>query len=174
MFHEWIPKSFVYLRQYRLDLFKKDLLAGITVGIVALPLAMAFAIASGVSPEKGIFTAIIAGFLISALGGSAVQIGGPTGAFVVIVYDILQRTGYEGLSLSMLIAGVLLILFGVFRIGSWIKYVPYSLITGFTSAIAVIIFPLKSEIFSAFPSIICQPVFFCNGPFILKRFLRRI
>jgi SulP family sulfate permease len=140
MFYEWIPKSFVYLRQYRLDLFKKDLLAGITVGIVALPLAMAFAIASGVSPEKGIFTAIVAGFLISALGGSAVQIGGPTGAFVVIVYDILQRTGYEGLSLSTLIAGILLILFGVFRIGAWIKYVPYSLITGFTSAIAVIIF----------------------------------
>ncbi len=140
MFHEWLPKSFVYLRQYDRKLFKKDLLAGITVGIVALPLAMAFAIASGVSPEKGIFTAIVAGFLISALGGSAVQIGGPTGAFVVIVYDILQRTGYEGLSLSTLLAGVILILFGLFRIGSWIKYVPYPLITGFTSAIAVIIF----------------------------------
>ncbi len=140
MFHEWLPKSFVYLRQYDRKLFKKDLLAGITVGIVALPLAMAFAIASGVSPEKGIFTAIVAGFLISALGGSAVQIGGPTGAFVVIVYDVLQRTGYEGLSLSTLLAGLLLVFLGFFRIGSWIKYVPYSLITGFTSAIAVIIF----------------------------------
>lgn len=140
MFHEFVPKSWIYLQEYRWELFKKDALAGITVGIVALPLAMAFAIASGVSPDKGIFTAIVAGFLISALGGSSVQIGGPTGAFVVIVYDVLQRTGYPGLALATFFAGIFLLFFGLFRIGSWIKYVPYSLITGFTTAIAVLIF----------------------------------
>lgn len=116
------------------------MLAGLTVGIIALPLAMAFGIASGVTPERGLFTAIIAGFLISALGGSRVQIGGPTGAFVVIVYDIIQRTGYEGLAVSTLIAAVLLFLFGIFRLGTWIKYVPHPLVTGFTTGIAVIIF----------------------------------
>ncbi|MES2272565.1 MAG: SulP family inorganic anion transporter, partial [Chlamydiota bacterium] len=141
MFHEFIPKSYLYLRAgYKLSTFKKDLIAGITVGIIALPLAMAFAIASGVGPERGLFTAIIAGFLISALGGSRIQIGGPTGAFVVIVYDIIQRTGYEGLAISTLIAAVFLVLLGVFRLGSWIKYVPHPLITGFTTGIAVIIF----------------------------------
>ncbi len=141
MFSEFVPKSFLYLRSgYNLKVFRKDLLAGITVGIIALPLAMAFAIASGTGPERGLFTAIIAGFLISALGGSRVQIGGPTGAFVVIVYDIIQRTGYEGLAVSTLIAAVLLVLFGLFRLGSWIKYVPHPLVTGFTTGIAVIIF----------------------------------
>lgn len=140
IFHEFIPKSYLYLRDYTLNLFKKDLVAGITVGIIALPLAMAFAIASGVTPDKGLFTAIIAGFLISAFGGSRVQIGGPTGAFVVIVYGIIQRTGYEGLALSTLIASALLVLFGVCRIGTWIKFVPYPLVTGFTTGIAVIIF----------------------------------
>jgi SulP family sulfate permease len=141
MFREFIPKSYLYLRSgYTATTFRKDLLAGITVGIIALPLAMAFAIASGATPERGLFTAIIAGFIISALGGSRVQIGGPTGAFVVIVYDIIQRTGYEGLAVSTLIAAVILILFGLFRIGSWIKYVPHPLVTGFTTGIAVIIF----------------------------------
>ncbi len=147
-FHEFIPKSYLYLhRGYRFSTFKKDLLAGLTVGIIALPLAMAFAIASGVDPERGLYTAIIAGFLISALGGSRIQIGGPTGAFVVIVYGIVQRTGYNGLCMSMVIAAFVLILLGVFRIGSWIKYVPHPLITGFTSGIAVIIFSTQIKDF---------------------------
>lgn len=140
MFREWVPQLFISLKQYSFFSFRKDLAAGLTVGIVALPLAMAFAIASGVSPEKGLFTAIVAGFLISALGGSTVQIGGPTGAFVVIVYDVIQRTGYEGLCLAGLLAALLLISCGLFRIGSWIKYVPYPLITGFTTGIALLIF----------------------------------
>jgi SulP family sulfate permease len=141
MFHEFVPKSYLYLRSgYKASTFRKDLLAGITVGIIALPLAMAFAIASGTTPERGLFTAIIAGFLISALGGSRVQIGGPTGAFVVIIYDIIQRTGYEGLAISTLIAAVVLVLFGLFKLGTWIKYVPHPLVTGFTTGIAVIIF----------------------------------
>lgn len=137
---EFIPKSILCLKGYSFGSFRKDLTAGVTVGIIALPLAMAFAIASGVTPERGLFTAIIAGFLISALGGSRVQIGGPTGAFVVIVYDIIQRTGYEGLALSTLIASVILVLFALFKLGSWIKYVPHPLVTGFTTGIAVIIF----------------------------------
>ncbi|MBI5272985.1 MAG: STAS domain-containing protein [Chlamydiia bacterium] len=147
-FHEFIPKSYLYLRSgYRFSTFKKDLIAGITVGIIALPLAMAFAIASGTTPESGLYTAIIAGFLISALGGSRIQIGGPTGAFVVIVYGIIQRTGYNGLCLSMLIAALILVLLGICRIGSWIKYVPHPLITGFTSGIAVIIFSTQIKDF---------------------------
>lgn len=141
MFREFIPKSYIYLRKgYNAAIFRKDLIAGLTVGIIALPLAMAFAISSGVAPERGLFTAIVAGFIISAFGGSRGQIGGPTGAFVVIVYDIIQRTGYEGLAISTLIASILLILLGVFRLGSWIKYIPHPLITGFTSGIALIIF----------------------------------
>lgn len=140
MFKEFIPKSIVCLKDYNLDTFRKDLLAGVTVGIVALPLAMAFGIASGVPPEKGLFTAIIAGFLISFFGGSRVQIGGPTGAFVVIVYDIIQRQGYEGLALATLIAAVILILLGLFRLGTLIKYIPYPLTLGFTAGIAVVIF----------------------------------
>ncbi|MGE5195944.1 MAG: SulP family inorganic anion transporter [Anaerolineae bacterium] len=140
-FQEFIPKSFICLRDhYSWQIFKKDLIAGVTVGVVALPLAMAFAIASGVSPEKGLYTAIVAGFLTSLLGGSRVQIGGPTGAFVVIVYDVIQRHGYEGLCLATLIAAVFLILLGLFRLGTLIKYIPYPLTTGFTSGIAVLIF----------------------------------
>ena len=147
-FHEFIPKSYLYLRSgYKFSTFKKDFIAGLTVGIIALPLAMAFAIASNVGPERGLYTAIIAGFLISLLGGSRVQIGGPTGAFVVIVYGIIQRTGYEGLCMSMVIAAVLLLLLGIFRIGSWIKYVPSSLVTGFTTGIAVIIFSTQIKDF---------------------------
>lgn len=141
MFREFIPKSYLYLRAgYSASHLKKDLVAGITVGMIALPLAMALAIASGVAPERGLFTAIIAGFLISALGGSRVQIGGPTGAFVVVIYDIIQRTGYEGLAISTLIAAVLLILLGLFRVGSWVKFVPHPLIAGFTTGLAVLIF----------------------------------
>lgn len=135
------------LKDYSFSLFRKDLIAGITVGIVALPLAMAFAIASGLSPEQGLYTAIVAGFLISLLGGSRVQIGGPTGAFVVIVAGVMQRHGYEGLVVATLIASVLLILVGLFRLGSWIKFIPYPLVTGFTSGIAVVIFSSQMKEF---------------------------
>ncbi len=140
--HEFVPKSFqcLFRETYNLSVFRKDLQAGVTVGIVALPLAMAFAIASGVTPDKGLVTAIIAGFLISLLGGSRVQIGGPTGAFVVIVYEIIQREGYGGLIAATLIAAVLLIIMALCRLGTWIKYIPYPLVTGFTTGIAVIIF----------------------------------
>lgn len=150
MSKEFTPKLFDCLRDYSTAIFKKDLIAGLTVGIIALPLAMAFAIASGVGPERGLYTAIIAGLLISALGGSRVQIGGPTGAFVVLVYDIVQRTGYSGLCLATMIAAVLLILMGVFRLGSWIKYVPHPLVTGFTSGIALIIFSSQIKDFFGF------------------------
>lgn len=146
--HEFIPKSYLYLRSgYSFFSLKKDLISGLTVGVIALPLAMAFAIASGVTPEKGLYTAIIAGFLISLLGGSRVQIGGPTGAFVVIIYGIIQRTGYQGLCLSTLIASFILIGLGISRIGSWIKYVPTPLITGFTTGIAVLIFSTQIKDF---------------------------
>jgi SulP family sulfate permease len=137
----FVPKSIVCLREgYTRETVMRDLLAGVVVGIVALPLALAFAIASGVPPERGLYTAIIAGFIISALGGSRVQIGGPTGAFVVIVYGIMQRFGYEGLIIVTMMAGVILIILGLARMGALIKFIPYPVITGFTSGIAVIIF----------------------------------
>jgi SulP family sulfate permease len=117
-----------------------DLLAGIIVGIVALPLAIAFAIASGVSPERGMVTAIVAGFIISFFGGSRVQIGGPTGAFIVIVVGVIEKYGYEGLVISTILAGFILIMFGLFRLGAVLKFIPYPLIVGFTSGIAIIIF----------------------------------
>lgn len=120
--------------------FQKDLFAGITVGIVALPLAMAFSIASGLTPDRGLFTAVTAGFLISLLGGSRVQIGGPTGAFVVIVFDIVARHGYEGLAVATIMAGIILIVFALSGFGKIIKYIPYPVTTGFTAGIAVIIF----------------------------------
>jgi len=146
--HEFIPKSIICLRDnYNWSTFRKDLIAGITVGIVALPLAMAFAMASGVDPERGLYTAIIAGFLIAFLGGTRVQIGGPTGAFVVVVYDVVQRHGYEGLLMATLIAGVMLLIMGFSRLGNLIKYIPYPLITGFTSGIAVIIFSSQMKDF---------------------------
>lgn len=140
--HAFVPKSFVclFLEPYRFSTFRKDVQAGVTVGVVALPLAMAFAIASGVGPEKGIFTAIIAGFIISLLGGSRVQIGGPTGAFVVIVYGIVMREGYGGLIAATLIAAVLLVIMGLARMGTLIRYIPYPLVTGFTTGIALMIF----------------------------------
>jgi len=140
IFYMFIPKLFVTLKTYNKDKFIADLIAGVVVGIVALPLAIAFAIASGVSPEKGLYTAIIAGFIISALGGSRVQIGGPTGAFIVIVYGIVQKYGVDGLTVATLIAGVMLIFMGLARLGSIIKFIPYPLIVGFTSGIALIIF----------------------------------
>lgn len=137
---EFKPKLFDTLKHYSKADFMTDLMAGIIVGIVALPLAIAFGIASGVSPEKGIITAIIAGFIISFLGGSKVQIGGPTGAFIVIIYGIIQEYGLEGLMIATMMAGVLLILLGVFKLGTVIKFIPYPIIVGFTSGIAVTIF----------------------------------
>jgi SulP family sulfate permease len=134
------PKLFDTLKNYSRRQFSKDLMAGLIVGIVALPLAIAFAIASGVSPEKGLVTAIIAGFIISALGGSRVQIGGPTGAFIVIVYGIVQAHGVNGLIVATFMAGVMLIIMGLSRLGSVIKFIPHPLIIGFTSGIALIIF----------------------------------
>jgi SulP family sulfate permease len=134
------PKIFDTLKNYNRHQFQKDLMAGLIVGLIALPLAIAFAIASGVSPEKGLYTAIIAGFIISALGGSRVQIGGPTGAFIVIVYGIVQMHGVNGLIIATFMAGIILIIMGLVRLGSIIKFIPYPLITGFTSGIALIIF----------------------------------
>jgi len=134
------PKLFDTLKDYSTTAFGKDLMAGIIVGIVALPLAIAFAIASGVSPEKGLYTAVIAGFIISALGGSRVQIGGPTGAFIVIVYGIIQQYGENGLIIATFMAGIMLMMMGLARLGTVIQYIPYPLIVGFTSGIAVLIF----------------------------------
>ena len=137
---EFKPKLYTALKNYSKELFMADLMAGIIVGIVALPLAIAFGIASGVSPEKGIITAIVAGFIISFLGGSKVQIGGPTGAFIVIIYGIIQEYGIDGLMVATMMAGVLLILLGIFKLGTVIKFIPYPIIIGFTSGIAVTIF----------------------------------
>lgn len=134
------PKLFSLLKHYDRPTLTADVIAGITVGIVALPLAMAFAIASGLPPERGLFTAIVAGFLISLLGGSRVQIGGPTGAFVVIVSGIVAQYGYSGLIWCTLMAGVLLVLFGLFRLGGLIRFIPFPVTTGFTTGIAVVIF----------------------------------
>lgn len=135
-----VPKLVTTLRDYNRRQFLRDLTAGIIVGIVALPLAIAFAIASGVEPERGLYTAIVAGFLISLLGGSKVQIGGPTGAFVVIVYGIVQRYGYDGLAIATMMAGVILIVLGIARLGGAIKFIPFPVTIGFTSGIALIIF----------------------------------
>lgn len=134
------PKLLDTLRSYSRADFLRDMMAGLIVGVVALPLAIAFGIASGVSPEKGIVTAIIAGFVISLLGGSRVQIGGPTGAFIVIIYGIIQQYGEKGLLVATLMAGVLLVLMGLCRLGTVIKFIPYPIIVGFTSGIAVTIF----------------------------------
>ncbi len=135
------PKLITVFREgYTFQLFKQDLLAGIIVGIVAIPLSIAFAIASGVKPEQGLVTAVIAGFLISFLSGSRFQIGGPTGAFIVIVYGIVQKYGYDGLALASIMAGVMLIILGISRMGDVIKYIPYPVTIGFTAGIALIIF----------------------------------
>lgn len=135
------PKSYVVLKQgYNWRLFQKDLYAGLIVGLIALPMVVAFALASGVSPEKGLITAIIGGLVISLLGGSRFQIGGPTAALIVIVYGVLQKHGMEGLMISTLMAGVLLVAFGLLRLGSVIKLIPHPLIVGYTSGIALLIF----------------------------------
>lgn len=134
------PVLFSTFKNYNKEKFLSDLMAGIIVGIVALPLAIAFGIASGVSPEKGLITAIIAGFIISFLGGSSIQIGGPTGAFIVIVYGIIQQFGIEGLAIATVMAGLILVLMGVFKLGTIIRFIPYPIVVGFTSGIALTIF----------------------------------
>ena len=135
-----IPKFFTTIQDYNREQLTRDMIAGVIVGIVALPLAIAFAIASGLPPERGLYTAIVAGFLISLLGGSRVQIGGPTGAFVVIVSGIVAQHGVDGLVIATLMAGFILIAFGVLRLGAAIKFIPYPVTIGFTSGIALIIF----------------------------------
>jgi sulfate permease, SulP family len=141
------PKLFDTLKNYNHQQFARDIIAGGIVGLVALPLAIAFAIASGVTPEKGLYTAVIAGFIISALGGSRVQIGGPTGAFIVIVYGIVQVNGVNGLIIATFMAGAMLILMGFAKLGSVIRFIPYPLIVGFTSGIALIIFSSQMKDF---------------------------
>ena len=138
-FHPFRPRLIDALAGYDRQRFAADVGAGVTVGIVALPLAMAFAIASGVKPEQGIFTAIIAGFLISALGGSQVQIGGPAGAFIVIVYGIVQRYGVANLLIATVLAGFLLFAMGWLRLGVLVRYIPVAIVLGFTNGIAVLI-----------------------------------
>ena len=137
---DFSPKLFYTLRHYDRAKFAKDIMAGIIVGIVAIPLAIAFGIASGVGPTEGLVTAIIAGFIVSALGGSRVQIGGPTGAFIVIIYGIVQQFGLGGLAIATIMAGIMLVLMGIFKLGTIIKFMPYPIIVGFTAGIAVTIF----------------------------------
>ena len=136
----FVPAFITCMREgYSFKLFRADVIAGLTVAIVALPLAMAMAVASGASPDKGLVTAVVAGFFISFLGGSRVQIGGPTGAFVVVIFDVIQRFGFNGLILASIMAGIILVIAGYAKLGKLIKYIPYPVITGFTTGIAVII-----------------------------------
>lgn len=173
----WLPKAIELAitpklyKRIKPKSFLNDIFAGTTVGIVALPLAMAFAIASGVSPEKGLFTAIIAGFLISVLSGSKFQIGGPTGAFVVIIYGVIQRHGYEGLIAATLLAGIFLVIFGLLRIGSYIKYIPYPVTTGFTSGIAVLILSTQIKDFFGLQIKNVPADFLDKWPVFFKNFL---
>jgi SulP family sulfate permease len=141
------PTLFQTFKNYNKEKFLADLMSGLIVGVVALPLAIAFGIASGVTPEKGIFTAIIAGFIISFLGGSTVQIGGPTGAFIVIVYGIVEQYGVQGLAIATVLAGVMLVVMGFLKLGSIIKFVPYPIVMGFTSGIALTIFSTQIKDF---------------------------
>jgi len=173
----WLPKAIEMA--ITPNLYKKikpkfllnDTFAGITVGIVALPLAMAFAIASGVTPEKGLFTAVIAGFLISILSGSKFQIGGPTGAFVIIIYGIILRHGYEGLIAATLLAGIFLIIFGLLRVGSYIKYIPHPVTTGFTSGIALLILSTQIKDFFGLHIANVPAVFLEKWPVFFENFL---
>src|ERR1700744_2088656 len=135
----WLPKSVLCLREYNRHKFLLDLIAGVTVGLVALPLAMAFAIASGLTPQAGIYCAIVTGFLISALGGSKTQIGGPTGAFVVVVAGIVAAHGVDGLFMCTVMAGILLLVMGATGMGSAVKFIPRPIIIGFTNGIAILI-----------------------------------
>lgn len=142
-----VPKSITCLKDYTKEQFMKDFIAGIIVAIIALPLSIALAISSGCSPAQGLYTAIIGGFIISLLGGSRVQIGGPTGAFVVIVYGIIQKHGFTGLTVATIMAGIFLIIMGLLKLGGLLKYIPYSITTGFTSGIAVVIFSTQIKDF---------------------------
>src|SRR5438445_8855469 len=135
----WLPKSVILLRNYDREKFAADLGAGVTVGLVALPLAMAFSISSGVSPQAGLYCAIVTGFVISAFGGSKTQIGGPTGAFVVVVAGIIAKYGIDGLFACTMMAGVMLVLLGVTGMGTAVKYFPRPVIVGFTNGIAILI-----------------------------------
>src|SRR5437588_8079033 len=135
----WLPKSILCLRDYDLNKFLRDVIAGITVGLVALPLAMAFAIASGLTPQAGIYCAVVTGFLISALGGSTTQIGGPTGAFVVVIAGIVAVHGVEGLFMCTVMAGVILVIMGLAGMGAAVKYIPRPIVIGFTNGIAILI-----------------------------------
>src|SRR5436309_13481411 len=147
---QFVPKSIVCLREgYGRGFFLQDLFAGITVGVIALPLAMAFAINSGpgLKPELGLYTAIVAGFVISVLGGSRVQIAGPTGAFMPILYAVVERHGYQGLAIATIMAGMVLLIMALAKLGSMIKFIPYPVTTGFTSGIAVIIFSSQMKDF---------------------------
>jgi SulP family sulfate permease len=143
----FVPKLVTCLKDYSKEQFSKDFIAGVIVAIIALPLAIALAIASGVSPEKGIYTAIVGGFIISLLGGSRVQIGGPTGAFVVIVFGIIEKHGIDGLIVSTIMAGFFLIIMGLLKFGSMLKFIPYPITTGFTSGIAITIFSTQIKDF---------------------------
>lgn len=141
MQNRFIPKLYTTLTEgYSYKLFISDITAGLIVGIVALPLAIAFAIASGVKPEQGLYTAIIAGFIIAMFGGSRAQVSGPTGAFIVVVYSIVQEFGYEGLAIATLMAGIIMMIMGFLRMGILLRFVPYQVTVGFTSGIALIIF----------------------------------
>src|SRR5271166_140917 len=133
----WLPKSILCLRDYSLNKFLHDLIAGVTVGLVALPLAMAFSIASGLTPQAGIYCAIVTGFLISLLGGSKTQIGGPTGAFVVVIAGIVAAHGVDGLFMCTVMAGILLVIMGATSLGSAVKYIPRPIVIGFTNGIAI-------------------------------------
>jgi len=135
----WMPKSVILLRDYSFDKFVADLIAGVTVGLVALPLAMAFAIASGVPPQAGIYCAIVTGFLISALGGSKMQIGGPTGAFVVVVLGIIARYGVDGLFTCTMLAGVILVLMGVTCISAMARYFERFVVAGFGAGVVILV-----------------------------------
>nr|WP_287412117.1 SulP family inorganic anion transporter [Pseudodesulfovibrio sp.] len=165
-FKTYAPKSITYLKSYSLTALQRDLGAGVTVGIVALPLAMAFAIASGASPQTGLFTAIVAGFVISAFGGTRFQIGGPTGAFVVIISGVIARNGFEGLMLATILAGLLLVVMGLLRLGRLLQYIPYPVTAGFTSGIGLLIFTSQLKDFlglqiSAMPSAFAEQIMAC-------------
>jgi Sulfate permease and related transporters (MFS superfamily) len=170
--NDFQPALFQSLKTYNKEKFLADIMAGLIVGVVALPLAIAFGIASGVTPEKGIYTAIIAGFIISFLGGSTVQVGGPTGAFIVIVYGIVEQYGVQGLAIATVIAGVMLILMGFLKLGTVIKFIPYPIVVGFTSGIALTIFSTQIKDFFALTTPKLPSGFFENGLYIFNISIR--
>ncbi len=159
------PKLLEVFSSYSAARFKSDLIAGVVVGIVALPLAIAFGIASGVSPTIGLITAIIGGFMVSAFGGNSVQIGGPTGAFIVIVAGIITEFGLTGLAVATFMAGIILVLMGLFRLGTVVKFIPYPVVVGFTAGIALTIFSTQmNDFFGLGPT--CRATSSPSGVFI--------